>query len=58
MNSSIIFTKHADDMLKERNFSKKLIKEVVLNPDDKRKGEGGRIYSELMDKGKEIELND
>ncbi|MFO7990837.1 MAG: hypothetical protein R6U61_00905 [Thermoplasmata archaeon] len=45
-------------MLKERNFSKKLIKEVVLNPDDKRKGEGGRIYSELMDKGKEIELND
>jgi hypothetical protein len=32
-NLKIEFTKHAEDMLKERNLKKKLIEEAVFNPD-------------------------
>ncbi len=39
MKKDIIYTKHAEDMLVERGFSKELIEDVVLSPDERREGE-------------------
>lgn len=33
MTGKVRFTKHAEDMLRERNFPRELIVEAVLNPD-------------------------
>lgn len=45
MSKSIIFTKHAEDMLVERNFSKEFIRETILEPDEKRRGDGDIWYA-------------
>jgi len=52
----IIFTKHAEDILEERNFSKKLIKNTVLNPEEKREGEGEVWYAIKEKEGKYLRV--
>ncbi len=37
----ILFSQHAKDMLKERNFTQKEIKSVIRNPDRTEEKEGG-----------------
>ncbi|MFP4052194.1 MAG: DUF4258 domain-containing protein [Thermoplasmata archaeon] len=56
MKESIIFTKHAEDMLVERNFSKDLIEEIVLDPDEKREGEGDVWYAIKEKEGKYLRV--
>ncbi len=56
MKDSIIFTKHAEDMLVERNFSKDFIEEIVLDPDEKREGEGDVWYAIKEEEGKYLRV--
>jgi len=56
MKDSIIFTKHAEDMLVERNFSKDLIEEIVLDPDEKREGDGEVWYAIKEKEGKYLRV--
>ena len=41
----VVFTKHAEDMLQERGFSRDLIVDVVLHPDWSSPGEGEIWYA-------------
>jgi len=45
MSMDVKFTKHAEDMLIEREFERKLIIETVLNPDLTESGEGTVWYA-------------
>lgn len=56
MGRSIIFTKHAEDLLVERNFSKEVIKESVLDPDEKREGEENTWYAIKKKEGKYLRV--
>ncbi len=44
MKKDIIYTKHAEDMLVERGFSKILIEDVVLSPDERRRRKSLTCY--------------
>ncbi len=45
MNEVVQFTEHANDMLKERKFTKELIIDTVLNPDLKDVGDNNVWYA-------------
>jgi hypothetical protein len=45
MANDIIYTKHAEDMLVERRFKRKIITEAILHPDFKEPGEDNIWYA-------------
>ena len=68
--SSVRFSKHARDQLRERNISEREVKSCIIDPDKvvvqdmirfravRRINRGGRAYALIVvyDKGKEIEV--
>ena len=45
MDNDVQFTEHAQDMLKERKLDRKLIVDIVLNPDSKDVGDKNVWYA-------------
>lgn len=52
----VIFTKHAEDMLKERRFDRAFIVDVVCNPERKESGAGGVWYAVRRVGGKVVRV--